>query len=234
MDQIKTKIGNESLITDFYRTSKETKKIVILLPGLPYEPKKYDLIDQLNNFGFDVVFVHYKGTWGSEGEFLAQPPQEEMDLLINKIHDERLNNVLYKEVFLIGTSFGGAVSLTINDNPIIKKIVALSPVISYKKIPRISTLSEYLTLNFPNKYTFKSERFTDLINDKISSPVHEYKIDPKKVILIGGKEDKEINIKDIEDFGVQNNIKHVSFDTGHITFSRITDNILRVIKDFLE
>ncbi len=47
--------------------------------------------------------------------------------------------------------------------------------------------------------------------------------------------DKEEDIEiDIKNFGDQNNIKHISFDTGHITFSKISDDILRVIEGFLE
>ena len=124
-------------------------------------------------------------------------------------------------------------SLTVNDDPIIKKIIVLSPVISYKKVPAIDTLSEYLISNFPNEYVFRQERFTDLINDNISSPVNQYEIDSSKVLLIGGREDEEINISDIVEFGNQNNIRHIVFDGGHITFSKITDDIFVIIKDFL-
>ncbi len=233
MDQIKIKIGDRSLSVDFYKAVTETKKIAILLPGLPYKPKKYNLVDKLNDLGFDVAFLRYSGTWGSEGEFLEQPPQKDVNILIKKIRDEGLNSILYKEVCLIGSSFGGAVSLTVNDDPIIKKIIVLSPVISYKKVPAIDTLSEYLISNFPNEYVFRQERFTDLINDNISSPVNQYEIDSSKVLLIGGREDEEINITDIVEFGNQNNIRHIVFDGGHITFSKITDDIFVIIKDFL-
>jgi len=234
MNQFKIKINESSLIIDFYKSEKETKKIAILLPGLPYKPQKYDLVDQLNDIGFDVAFLHYPGTHGSGGEFLLHKPQEYINVLINKIQKEGLNNIKYDGISIIGTSFGGAISITIDDNDIIKKVIALSPVISYKKVPTINTLAEYLTSNFYNEYNFSPERFNDLTNDQITSPINQYKLDPNKVLLIGGQKDEEIDINDIKSFSEQNNIKHLGFNTGHITFSRISYDILEAIKDFLK
>lgn len=234
MEQIKTKIEGESLIIDLCKTIHGTKKLAILLPGLPYEPKKYDLVNQLNNADFDVAFIHYKGTWGSEGEFLAKPPQKEIDALIAMIRDVGLNTILYTEISLLGTSFGGALALMITDVPIIRKIIVLSPVISYKKVPGINTLQGYLSSNFPTQYTFRAERFSDLISDRICSPVQGFGINPSKVMLMGGDKDTEIDIKEIENFGDQNKIHYLTFNVGHITFSKITNEILNKIIDYLK
>jgi hypothetical protein len=56
--------------------STPTKTCAILLPGIPYNPEKeYALIEKLNTKQFETFFIHYDGTWGSSGKFLAQNPK---------------------------------------------------------------------------------------------------------------------------------------------------------------
>lgn len=42
---------------------------VILLHGYPGNEKNLDLAQSLRREGWNVLFFHYRGAWGSEGEF---------------------------------------------------------------------------------------------------------------------------------------------------------------------
>jgi pimeloyl-ACP methyl ester carboxylesterase len=42
---------------------------VLLLHGLPGNEKNLDLAQALRRAGFNVLFFHYRGAWGSEGEY---------------------------------------------------------------------------------------------------------------------------------------------------------------------
>ena len=44
---------------------------VVLLHGLPGNERNLDLAQDLRREGFNVLFFHYRGAWGSEGEFSA-------------------------------------------------------------------------------------------------------------------------------------------------------------------
>ena len=42
---------------------------VVLLHGFPGNEKNLDLAQSIRRSGFNVVFFHYRGAWGSEGSF---------------------------------------------------------------------------------------------------------------------------------------------------------------------
>ena len=44
---------------------------VVLLHGFPGNEKNLDLAQALRRAGFNVLFFHYRGAWGAEGDYLS-------------------------------------------------------------------------------------------------------------------------------------------------------------------
>lgn len=85
---------------------------VILLHGYPGNEKNLDLAQALRADGFNVMFFHYRGAWGSEGEFSFTHVIEDVaaaaDFLRNNSEDYRVDP---DKITLIGHSMGGFAAL---------------------------------------------------------------------------------------------------------------------------
>lgn len=94
---------------------------VILLHGYPGNEKNLDLAQALRREGFNVMFFHYRGAWGSEGNFSFSNVVEDVDAAADFL---RANAGTYRtdadKLILIGHSMGGfaAFSAAANDSRI--------------------------------------------------------------------------------------------------------------------
>ena len=85
---------------------------VLLLHGYPGNEKNLDLAQSLRRAGMNVLFIHYRGAWGAEGEFrianMAADAQAALEYL-------RANASEYPidagKLFVIGHSMGGFAAL---------------------------------------------------------------------------------------------------------------------------
>ncbi|MFA5736930.1 MAG: hypothetical protein WC893_02115 [Candidatus Paceibacterota bacterium] len=214
-----------------------TDTCVILLPGIPYNPlKNYDLIDHLTT-QHDVYMIHYDGTWGSSGKFLKHNPVISVQDFISSLERGAFLNTTgsaYKNVFIIGTSFGGGLALTLKDYPILKAVCVLSPVISYKSVAGIDTLGEYLKTRHSDYYTFMSEDMQALITDQIISPKEQMTLQTNKLLVFAGEYDDQIPVNDILEFCSKNNIALHTLPMGHITLSKVNSDIYKKISLFFD
>ncbi len=85
---------------------------VILLHGYPGNEKNLDLAQALRRGGFNVLFFHYRGAWGSEGEFTFSNVIEDVGSALGFL---RVHAQSYKvdtdHITLIGHSMGGFAAL---------------------------------------------------------------------------------------------------------------------------
>ncbi len=213
------------------------KKAIVFLLGIPGSPKEYEIFENFKSEGYDIFLPRYEGTWESKGEFLERAPsvaiEELLSILQSGILLEDGQNYSADNLFILGASFGGGVSLVLKTE-LIKAICALSPVISFKKVERIETLSSYLKAEEKENYRFDQLNWDKLISDSLYSPVRDMSISPDKFLIIAGKNDDQISYTDIEEFAKQKGISNIDIEnTGHITFSRVTkDQYLRILNFF--
>lgn len=94
---------------------------VILLHGYPGNEKNLDLAQAMRREGFNVMFFHYRGAWGSEGNFSFSNVVEDAGAAADFL---RANAQTYRtdpeKLILIGHSMGGfaAFSAAANDSRI--------------------------------------------------------------------------------------------------------------------
>lgn len=97
---------------------------IILLHGYPGNEKNLDIAQGMRNEGWNVLFFHYRGAWGAEGEFSFMNAEEDVTSVIRYISSPKVAKTLKIDtnaLTLIGHSMGGhmAISGTL-DNPEIK------------------------------------------------------------------------------------------------------------------
>lgn len=85
---------------------------VILLHGYPGNEKNLDLAQTLRREGYNVLFFHYRGAWGSEGEFsfthVIEDVSSASDFLRTHQDSYRVDG---DRIILIGHSMGGFAAL---------------------------------------------------------------------------------------------------------------------------
>ena len=101
---------------------------VLLLHGYPGNEKNLDVAQALRTKGWNVVFFHYRGAWGSEGEFSFLNAEEDVQAVLQYISDEKNSKKLRidrNSISLVGHSMGGHMAIAgILDNSIVKCAIA--------------------------------------------------------------------------------------------------------------
>lgn len=215
-----------------------SKGAIVLLDGIPSVPAKKDvLIKELSTRGYDIFFPRYDGTWESSGDFLARSPTEGIEEFINKLKsgiELQKDKYTAKAIFILGASFGGGIALSLANNPNIDKVIALSPVLSFKNVAGIETLEKYLADTYPDTYRFQHPKWQHLIDDGFYCPQRVKIEHPKKVLMVGGLQDDQISIKDLQQYSNTSGISLIVEDRGHLTLSKIDPKLLDIIEVFIK
>lgn len=94
---------------------------VLLLHGYPGNEKNLDLAQNLRRAGWNVVFFHYRGAWGSEGEFSVLNSQADVAAVLDQLQQPDRAAALRIDpdrLVLVGHSMGGHLAMAgLVDNP---------------------------------------------------------------------------------------------------------------------
>lgn len=101
---------------------------VLLLHGYPGNEKNLDVAQALRRKGWNVVFFHYRGAWGAEGEFSFRNAEQDVQAALSYIRAKNNANRLRidpQRVSLVGHSMGGHMAIAgLVDNPQVQCAVA--------------------------------------------------------------------------------------------------------------
>jgi hypothetical protein len=85
---------------------------VVLLHGLPGNEKNLDIAQVLRRAGFNVMFFHYRGAWGSEGDYSLLTLTEDVAAALHFLRDNATRyRVDVGHLTLLGHSLGGWAAL---------------------------------------------------------------------------------------------------------------------------
>jgi len=142
--------GNDRLHGLMYTPSgKGPHPTIVLLHGFPGYEQNLDLAQTLRRGGFNVATFHYRGSWGSEGDFSFSNVLEDTELAIKFLSsDHAVDNLgIDKDRMIIaGHSMGGFAAL------------AVSPL--FKHIRHIISIAPYNLGKVGKEFT-TDERFRD-------------------------------------------------------------------------
>ena len=214
---------------------KSKKETVILLHGFPGNEKNLDLAQDLRRNGRNVIYFNYRGSWGSQGEFLISNLTEDvkqvLDFFSTPENSEKFR-VQTDSFILFGHSMGGKVALLSGaKDERVNKITICSPW-NYGEgpIPNEERLKEFFRWT-KNKFMLNAqfESFTqDLISNWESFQIIQYKnqLNAKKILIV---DNNDINKKWIEDLG---NIDYVIMKTDH-SFSDKRLELIEKVSEWL-
>ena len=105
---------------------------VVLLHGIPGNEKNLDIAQALRRAGFNVLFFHYRGSWGSEGNYALLQLADDAEAVLGWLREPRnasRHRVDVRHLSTLGHSMGGFAALAIGArDPELTCVGAMSPV----------------------------------------------------------------------------------------------------------
>ena len=126
--------GGLRLLGGFYRAAgDDPRPAALLLHGLPGHEKNLDLAVDLRHIGLHVLYLHYRGAWGSEGDFSCE--HLVADAVAGLEWLARRPEVDTRRIALVGFSLGGWVACTLAAQRPPAALVAVAPLVDGQRVP---------------------------------------------------------------------------------------------------
>lgn len=130
---VKIPSGGEFLVGRmFIAAGQGPHPTILLLHGFPGTALNLDIASKLQQVGYNVLVIHYRGAWGSQGSFSFLHSLEDVQATLTFIRKADVaseHRIDTSKIILIGHSFGGFLALkTASVDPTIQHVAALSPV----------------------------------------------------------------------------------------------------------
>src|ERR1043165_8510282 len=155
-----------------------TNKVVIFCDGLPAVPRQVALLRYFARRGFWAFHMRYRGTWESDGIFLQQRPDKDVEHVVHGICagfrdvcSGKRFRIAKPEFFVAGSSFGGTAAIFASLNPKVKRAGALAPVSDWPRQNHRSplrTLRRLIEQAFGSVYRLRNKQWDKLKSDRKS------------------------------------------------------------------
>ncbi len=202
MHTLRTRFKKE-IVAEFLPSVRKSNKVIIFCDGMPSLPNKRRVMESFAKKGYWCFHPRYRGTWESGGKFLKFSPEKDVLDIIDQLPkgfadawSGKKYRVPSPEVYLVGTSFGGAAVLLASRDKRVKKVIAVSPLIDWRAQSKTEPLSLHIrrTENaFGEAYRLVPGGWNKLKTGKFYNPaIHADEIDGKKAFIIHAKDDKVV------------------------------------------
>ena len=245
--------GCKILGTMFLTAGEGPHPVIILMHGFPGNEVNYDLAQVFRRQGFNVLAFHYRGCWGSEGDYLWKNLVEDASSAISFVKSDYAQNnfrIDPNKIILIGHSMGGFAALfnTIMYGEIkfAVSIAGFNAGMFGELIEKTKMIFDYSTAHMQPAMDFvKCDSADILLNELIANKKewnlinHLEKLSWKNLLIIGAKFDTtapmDIHHKPLVSalkMAGANNIEEVILETGH-SFSDKRIELARTISNWL-
>lgn len=131
MQPLIIKSKNDKLLGTFFTASgKEKHTLVLVLHGFPGNENNFDIAHAIKKSGFNVVVFHYRGSWGSSGDFSISNSLTDVSSIIDYFCKPDISNqfkVDCEKIILLGHNMVGFLSLLASlKYPKIKNVVSIA------------------------------------------------------------------------------------------------------------
>lgn len=236
MHILRTRFKDE-IVAEFLPPEGESSRAIILCNGMPSVPDKEAVMRFYSERGFWVFFPRYRGSWESDGRFLAQSPHIDVldvvetltsDTAIVSLWDGEKYTQEFEKIYVLGASFGGAAAILASIDTRVDKAVALSPVVDWtveSPDEPFDHLKHFTGEAFGRAYRFDDDDFDRLKTGDVYNPTnHIDDIDSNKLLIIYTADDRIVTPAPTDDFVAQTDCKSHKFpDGGHLSGSQFIE-----------
>ncbi len=123
---VKFRVGHEWRVGGLYSPSRDgTTPAVLMLHGFPGVQQNEDIAAELCRRGMTVFMPHFRGCWGSPGQFSLHGLMEDAGAALRLL--SRYHHVDSERVGLLGFSLGGWIALRLASQTHVAAVAALAP-----------------------------------------------------------------------------------------------------------
>ncbi len=226
MHTLRTRFGKDKdIVAEFLPPIKDLGKVMIFCGGMPGIPKNKEVLELFSKKNYWAMSVRYRGTWESDGEFLARSPEQdildvmsELDKPLVNLWDNTEYNIDIKKIVVVGVSFGGPAALLVSGDKRVDKVVGFSPVVDWQSDSPdepMDFLGEFIKEAFGNGYRFSNENWQRLSRGEFYNPITELdKIDKSKILLFHAVNDMSVTYESVKNFSEKADIKLITIPRG--------------------
>jgi pimeloyl-ACP methyl ester carboxylesterase len=219
------------LLGGFYGAAGKTPRpTVILLHGVPGVEKNLDFAYALRDVGWNVLYFHYRGCWGSEGAYsfdgLLDDVQAAREWATKQVSVEK------ECLVLLGSSMGGYATLAAGAaDDQFKALVALCPLID----PANAPLSDEVASEFAGMLQGVTSTQLKTQWDSLT-PITRMvdKLHNRRVLLVTGDQDDFFRTSHYDQFLKEMpEVKWLRFLTGDHSFSACRKQLVGTVTEWL-
>lgn len=122
------------LVGTIFTTADSPAPTAILLHGIPGIEKNHDLAHALRDAGLNAVVFHYRGCWGSDGDYRIDGVPTDVTACLDFLSSGACPEVDTERLFLIGHSLGGWAALSTGSDSRVRGVVAISAVVDPSRV----------------------------------------------------------------------------------------------------
>lgn len=218
---IRTRFAKD-IVAEVFFPEKQTGKVAVLAIGAPSGSSKKERLQFLASQGYVAVYPRYRGTWESDGWFLEHSPADDIRDVVLELEKKKyvidiatgeMVSVKVGVVHLFGGSFGGPAVLMNTHLPIVKKVIAYSPVIDWNVEGEDEPFDEfvrYACLGYGGAYRPKHKSdWQKLVRTDFYNPIaHMNKINGKKIFILHAKDDTNVPCDPVIPFAEKTGASH--------------------------
>lgn len=217
---------------------------IVFLHGFPGNEKNLDLAQAMRRAGFNTLYFHFRGAWGSGGDYSAANLIDDASAAIKYVEDQGRagqHRIDPTRISLIGHSLGGFTGIIAGtENPQVQCTVALAPANVY---PRAATVNpdELPTAPVPG---LKNYSYADLVRQVLADKKRFNYLDNMQAyngrpfLLISGLQDSVLPMETQTPIAAAAraagaaHFEHVTFDAGH-SFSSHRIALMRKVSKWM-
>ena len=189
---VKLQSHGSSLVGRMWLTKGEgPRPTVLLLHGIPGIDQNHDLAFALKNAGWNSLLMHYRGSWGSGGNYSLHHILPDIDVMLDfLLNDEDVDN---QKIVVCGHSLGGwAAVMTGARHPEVAGVVSLAGVNDWKKMGLTKEGTDAGMARFLNGVSASQIVSESQELDRAVDWVH--KLNGRPLLIVHGDADSAVNI----------------------------------------
>ncbi len=183
-----------------YKTREQGRSpAAIVLHGFPGFEKNYDIVRALRVLGYHSLIFHYRGAWGSEGNYSITGTIDDTKAALGMLRSRP--DVDPDRILLVGHSMGGWIAVNVGamDKRVVG-VIAISSIGDAKKRGKLVQAHIDHSVKFLRGITYEDFIAERTMRAEKYNPVDKIGlISPRPVLIIHGKNDVLVKVEHAHD-----------------------------------